>query len=247
MGIVYLVGAGPGDPDLLTLRGAECLRRADLVLYDYLVNPAILRHARASTQLVCLGRPHGGRATPQADVERQMIEAARADRTVVRLKCGDPAVFGRGAEEVTALTTAGVPFEIVPGVTAASALFSYAGIPLTHREAASAVALVTGHQANVVHGPPLDYARLAGFPGTVVFYMGVSTSRRWSEEFVRGGRSPDTPVAIVRRVSWPDQQTYRATLGTVADVIQREQVRPPCLIVIGDTAAFASGKDAETR
>jgi len=246
-GMVYLVGAGPGEPDLLTLRGAACLSRADLVLHDYLVNPLVLRHAGAAAEIVCLGRPHGGRAMPQAEIDQRMIEAARAGRTVVRLKCGDPAVFGRGAEETEALAAAGIAFEVIPGVTAASAVFSHAGIPLTHREAASAVALVTGHQANGMCGPPLDYAQLGNFPGTLVFYMGISSARQWSQALVRGGRSPDTPVAVVRRVSWPDQQVYHATLGTVADLIEREQIRPPTLIVVGETVELGSGESAPRR
>jgi len=246
-GIVYLVGAGPGEPDLLTLRGAACLSRADLVLHDYLVNPLVLRHADAAAEIVCLGRPHGGRSVPQAEVNQRMIEAARAGRTVVRLKCGDPAVFGRGAEETETLTAAGIAFEVIPGVTAASALFSHAGIPITHRAAASAVALVTGHQANGTCGPPLDYERFGNFPGTLVFYMGTTSARQWSEALVRGGRSPDTPVAVVRRVSWPDQQVFHATLGTVAELVEREQIRPPTLIVVGEAVELGPGETAGRR
>lgn len=240
LGIVYLVGAGPGEPDLLTLRGAACLARADLVLHDYLVNPEVLRHANGAAELVGLGRPHGGRAMPQEEIERRMIEAARAGRTVVRLKSGDPAVFGRGAEEAEALSAAGIPYEVIPGVTAASAVFSHAGIPLTHRQAASAVALVTGHQASGSSDPPLDYEQLGSFPGTLVFYMGIGSSRQWSAALVRGGRSPDTPVAVIRRVAWPDQQTFHATLGTLAELVERKQIRPPTLIVVGETAALGA-------
>jgi uroporphyrinogen III methyltransferase/synthase len=169
-----------------------------------------------------------------------MIAAARTGRTVVRLKCGDPGMFGRGAEEAEALTAAGIPFEVVPGVTAASAVFSHAGIPLTHRRAASAVALVTGHQANGSCVAPLDYGRLGSFPGTLVFYMGTCSSREWSDALVQGGRSPDTPVAVVRRATWADQQVFRSTLGAVAELIEREQIRPPTLIVIGEAVELAS-------
>lgn len=241
-GIVYLVGAGPGEPDLLTLRGAACLRLADVVLYDYLVNPEVLRHVNPAAELIGLGQPHGGRSMPQGEVERRMIAAARAGQTVVRLKAGDPAVFGRGAEETEALAAAGIRCEVIPGVTAASAVFSHAGIPLTHREAASAVALVTGHQASGISGPPLDYEQLGSFPGTLVFYMGTGSSRQWSEALVRGGRSPDTPVAVVRRVAWPDQQTFHATLGTLAELVEREQIRPPTLIVVGEAVTLRSDK-----
>ena len=233
-GIVYLVGAGPGDPDLITIRGAVCLGRADLVLYDYLVDPLVLRHARESAERVCLGRPHGGRSMPQEEIDRRMIEAARAGQTVVRLKCGDPGMFGRGAEETEALSAAGIPFEVVPGVTAASAAFSHAGIPLTHRQAASAVALVTGHRANGASSAELEYEQLGRFPGTLVFYMGTCSSRQWSESLVRGGRSPATPLAVIRRATWPDQEVFYSTLGNVGELIEREQIRPPTLIVVGE-------------
>ena len=234
LGKVYLVGAGPGDPRLITVRGAECLAEADLVLYDYLVNPQTTRYASASAECICLGRPHGGREMPQQEINRRMVAAAREGRNVVRLKSGDPFLFGRGAEEVEALTEAGVPYEVVPGVTAAFAVASHAGIPLTHRDLASAVALVTGHRRSDVAGPELDYGCLAQFPGTLVFYMGMTTSRQWSEALLRGGRSPDTPVAIVRRASWPDQETVRCTLGTVADLIEQRKYHPPAVIVVGE-------------
>lgn len=237
---VFLVGAGPGDPDLITVRGTMCLARANLVLYDYLVNPATLRHASPSAELVCLGQPHSGRSVPQEELTRRMIDAASSGKIVVRLKSGDPGVFGRGAEETEALTAAGIPFEVVPGVTAASAVFSHAGLPLTHRDAASAVALVTGHQRGDQEGPALDYERLGRFPGTLVFYMGMSSARQWSAALMRGGRSPETPAAIVRRATWPDQQTIPCTLATLADLIEREKIRPPALIVVGEAITLGA-------
>lgn len=233
-GKVYLVGAGPGDPGLITVRGSQCLAEADLVLYDYLVNPLLLEQAHGSAELVSLGHSHGGRGMTQDEVNRRMIEAARQGKTVVRLKSGDPNLFGRGGEEVEQLVAAGIPYEIVPGVTAAFAAASHAGIPLTHRDCASAVALITGHQRSDKSPPDLDYAALARFPGTLVFYMGMTTARQWSEALVRGGRSPDTPVAIVRRASWPDQETFQCTLNTVAELIEQRQLRPPAVIVIGE-------------
>lgn len=244
-GKVYLVGAGPGDPRLITVRGVECLAAADLVLYDYLVNPLLLRHARPSAEQVCLGHPHGGRAMLQEEVNRRMVAAAREGKRVVRLKSGDPHLFGRGAEEVEVLAAAGIPYEVVPGVTAASAAASHAGIPITHRELASAVALITGHQRADGAASSLDYQALARFPGTLVFYMGMTTSRQWSEELLRGGRSPQTPVAIVRRASWPDQQTVRCTLGTVAEVIHERRIRPPAVIIVGEVAGMARGECSE--
>ena len=239
LGKVSLVGAGPGDPGLITVRGAQCLAEADLVLYDYLVNPLLLQHVPATAEQVCLGHPHGGREMLQQEVNHRMVAAAREGKRVVRLKSGDPYLFGRGGEEVEVLAAAGVPYEVVPGVTAAFAAASHAGIPITHRRLAPAVALVTGHRRSDKDGPELDYQSLARFPGTLILYMGMTTSRQWSEALMCGGRSPHTPVAIVRRASWPDQETIRCTLGTVADVIQQQAVRPPAVIVIGEVVALA--------
>lgn len=239
VGRVYLVGAGPGDPGLLTLRGRDCLARADLVLYDYLTNPAMLCHAPASAELLCLGHIHRGRSVPQAEVNRLMIEAAQAGKTVVRLKSGDPNLFGRGAEETAALTEAGIPFEVVPGVTSALAAASHAGVPITHREFASAVALVTGHQREDKTVPEFDYQALGAFPGTVVFYMGMTTAEIWSQAMIRGGKPADTPVLILRRVSWPEQKAYRTTLGEVAQFVAAEKLRPPALVIVGEAAGAA--------
>jgi uroporphyrinogen III methyltransferase/synthase len=245
-GKVYLVGAGPGDPRLLTLRGAECLAEADLVLYDYLVNPATLGHAPSSAELVSLGHPHGGRGMCQEEVNRRMIAAARQGKTVVRLKSGDPHLFGRGAEETELLRAAGIACEVVPGVTAAMAAASHAGVPLTHRDRASAVALVTGHlRTDKSTGPELDYAALGRFPGTLVFYMGMTSAAQWSAALVRGGRSPETPVAIVRRATWPDQEVVRSTLGDLAAVIRQRNLRPPAVIVVGEVVALGPLASAE--
>ncbi|MGE0606903.1 MAG: uroporphyrinogen-III C-methyltransferase [Pirellulales bacterium] len=233
MGMVYLVGAGPGDPGLITLRGVECLAQADVVLYDALVNPRILRHASATAQQISLGKHGQSRVVPQEEVNRQMIAAARAGQTVVRLKGGDPAVFARAAEEAAALEAAGIPYEIVPGVTAALAVAGYAGIPLTHRDWSSAVALVTGHENDSKAEPALDYRSLAAFPGTLVFYMGVTSARQWTAQLIAGGKPADTPAAIVRRCSWPDQILHRCTLATVAEVLAEKHLRPPLVVVVG--------------
>lgn len=238
-GRVYLVGAGPGDPKLITLRGLEALRRADLVLYDCLVNPAILDHAPPSAELVCLGRPPGGRTVPQEEAHARMIDAARQGKVVVRLKAGDPDVFGRTAREVEALRAAGIPFEIVPGITAAMATAGYAEIPITHPDRASAVALVTAHQSEGAAAPPLDYRALARFPGTLILYMGETSAGQWSDALIRGGRSPDTPVAVVRRVSWSDQQTVRCTLGEVRRVVDEQGLTAPAVIVVGEVVPLA--------
>lgn len=239
IGKVYLVGGGPGDPGLITLRGCQCLARADVVLYDYLVNPQILLHARRGAELVCLGRHGHGRIVPQDEINELLLRHARAGRTVVRLKGGDPIVFAHAAEEIGALVQAGVPYEIVPGIAAVLAIGSYAGIPLTQGDAASALALVTGQERRG-KASSLDYQALAAFPGTLVFYMGVTTAQRWTGQLIAAGKPADTPAAIVRRCSLPDQETIRCTLATVAEKIAARRLRPPALVVVGPVAALAA-------
>ncbi|HEY2894897.1 MAG TPA: uroporphyrinogen-III C-methyltransferase, partial [Pirellulales bacterium] len=211
--------------------------------YDYLVNPQILSHARGGMELVCLGRHGRDGVTPQAEINERMIAAAREGKCVVRLKAGDPVVFARATEEIESLVAAGVSYEIVPGITAALAVGSYAGIPLTYGKSASAVALVTGQEREDKSAPGLDYGALASFPGTLVFYMGVTTAKRWTAALILAGKSPATPAAIVRRCSWPDQQTIPCTLGTVADEIEGRHLRPPALVIVGPVAAAREGQD----
>ena len=236
-GPVYLVGAGPGDPGLITLREVEALRRADLVLYDYLVNAQILEHVRPGAECLCLGRHGRGRLWTQEEIIAHMIAAARAGRVVVRLKGGDPAIFARAGEETSALSAAGVCFEIVPGITTALAAGSHAGINLTDRHLSSAVALVTGHEQEEKHEPSIDFRALGAFPGTVVVYMGVQSVRDWSAALVEGGKGLDTPVAIVRRCSWPDQAVAQTSLGELAETVARLKLRPPVIFIIGATAS----------
>jgi uroporphyrinogen III methyltransferase / synthase len=236
-GRVYLVGAGPGDPGLLTLRGAECLRLADVVLYDYLASPELLVHIRAAAERICLGRHGQGRLMSQTEINEAMVRHAQSGRTVVRLKGGDPAIFARLAEELTALNAAGVPYEIVPGVTAAQAASSHASIPLTDRDEASCVAFVTGQEK---HDPSsadaLDYAALAKFPGTLVFYMGITTVGDWSRSLIDHGKRADTPAAIVRRCSLPDQETFFTTLRELGATVRMKKLRPPAVVVVGEVA-----------
>ncbi len=235
---VYLVGAGPGSPDLITLRGVELLRRADCVIYDYLVDPALLNYVPSTCERVCLGR-HGGREFSQDEIHRMMIDAARRCRTVVRLKGGDPTIFGRAFEETAALTAAGVAYEIVPAATAATAAAAYAEIPLTHGEISSAVAFVTGHLRGEKRVAPLDYAKLAEFPGALVFYMGVRSARVWSEALLGAGRPADEPVALVRRCAMPDQSLVRCTLGELADVVERKKIQSPAVVIVGAAVELA--------
>lgn len=241
-GKVYLIGAGPGDPGLLTVRGRQLLERADLVLYDYLVNTRLLQHVRDDAQLECLGRHGHGRLVSQDEVHDRMIAAAKSGLLVARLKGGDPAIFGRITEELAALDGAEIPYEVVPGVTSAQAASSYTGIPLTHRDAASCVAFVTGQQAHARESS-LDMAGLARFPGTLVFYMGVTTAPEWSAELIAHGKPRDTPVAIVRRASWPQQQTTMSTLGELASVLAPGKMRPPAIIIVGEAVAMRAASD----
>ena len=219
---VCLVGAGPGHPGLLTLRAVECLRQADLVLYDRLVPEELLIHAPEAVRRVCID---------ETLIHQTMIDAARQGLHVVRLKGGDPLLFGRGGEEAAALRQAGVPFEIVPGVTAALGAAACAGIPLTHRLYAGAVALVTGHEAPETR---LDWANLAGFPGTLVVYMGVARLEAIVRSLIEHGKSGDTPAAAIHRGATPDQRTVQSTLSELPAVVRREGVEAPALIVIGE-------------
>jgi len=237
IGKVYLVGAGPGDPGLITLRAVELLKRADVVLYDYLVNPAILRHCRPEAILISLGKHGSGRVRTQAEINELLIAFAQSGSTVVRLKSGDPMVFARAAEELDCLAQSGIPFEIVPGVSAALAAASYAGIPVTHRDTASAVAFVTGQEDADKAESSLDYAALARFPGTLVFYMGVTTAEHWSQALVAAVKPATTPVAILRHVSLPDQKRINTTLGEVGRVVQEQKLRPPVVFIVGEVAA----------
>lgn len=238
-GKVYLVGAGPGDPGLITVRGVECLRRADLVLADSLVHPGLFQHIPPSAELIRLGRVGQSDPTAQDQISARMIDAARQGKIVVRLKGGDPMVFGHGAEEIESLRQAGIPYETVPGVTAALAAAAYTDIPITHSALASAVALVTAHQPGGNKGPAIDYGALADFPGTLVFYMGAASARPWTEAIIRRGKPADTPAAIVRRCSRSDQETIRCTLGTVAEVMEQRGPGPPTVVLVGPVVAAA--------
>jgi uroporphyrinogen III methyltransferase/synthase len=233
-GTVYLVGAGPGSIGLITVRGVECLKEADLVLYDYLANPAAVEHAPDGAELVCLGHHSTGRNLSPGEIVDRMIAEAQSGRKVVRLKGGDPFVFGRGGDETDALREAGIPFEVVPGVTSGLAVGSLCEIPITHHDDASAVALVTGHERDDKTESHLDYEALAAFPGTLVIYMGVTRVAKWSQALIRHGKAPDTPVAIVRWCSRAQQQMVRSSLKTVTDVVTKSGLRPPALFVVGD-------------
>jgi uroporphyrinogen III methyltransferase/synthase len=239
-GTVYLVGAGPGDPTLLTLRGTECLRIAEVVVYDSLINPKLLSLAPVGAECVCVGKRHGERSMQQAEINELMIRHARAGRSVARLKGGDPCVFGRTGEEMVALRAANVPFEIVPGVTAGVAAPAYAGIPVTHRDHASAVAFVTGHEDPSKASNQLDWPALASFPGTLVFYMGVRRLPQLADSLMRHGRPADTPAAVIERGTTPNQRTVVGTLSDIARKMHDASMCPPAVIVVGGVAEFAT-------
>jgi uroporphyrinogen III methyltransferase/synthase len=236
-GIVHLVGAGPGDPGLLTVRAVELLGEADVVLYDRLIPPEALAHA-PQAELVYVGKEGEGPQFPQDDTHRLLLEHARAGRRVVRLKGGDPFVFGRGGEEALVLREAGIPFEVVPGVTAGVAAPAYAGIPVTHREVASGVAFVTGHENPSKPATGIDWAALAQFPGTLVFYMGVRSLPRIAERLIAEGRPAGEPVAVVERGTLPGQRTLLATLADVAERAAAEKIRAPAITLVGAVAGL---------
>jgi uroporphyrinogen III methyltransferase/synthase len=235
-GIVYLVGAGPGDPDLVTLAGARCLGTAEVVLYDALVQPAVLKLA-PDAALEFVGKRGGEPSVPQERIVARMIQLARAGKRVVRLKGGDPFIFGRGGEEAAALAEAGVRFEVVPGVTAAVAAAATAGIPLTHRGLASAVAFVTGHEDPAKPQSDLDYDALAR-AGTLVFYMGVRRLGEIAGRLIAAGMDPDTPAATVMNAALPSQRTATAPLSQIAAAAEAAGIAAPAITIVGPVAAL---------
>lgn len=238
-GTVYLVGAGPGDPRLITLWGIQCLQKADVVIYDYLVDPALLEYAPKQARRIPLGHHSQGRVLSQEEVNALILAAARDGQTVVRLKGGDPLIFGRFAEEASFLRQQGIPTVIIPGITAALAAASLAEIPLTHADQASAVAFVAGNEHSYKGESHLDYDVLARFPGTLIYYMGVRSAPEWTRQLIAHGKSAATPVVLVRRCGWPDQQTFKTTLGDLPQLIANAQIKPPAVIIVGETAREA--------
>ena len=228
-GVVYLVGAGPGDPGLITVRGLEVLKQADVVAYDRLVHPDLLRSAREGAWLIYVGKAPGCHSWTQDEINKLLIECGKAGRLVVRLKGGDPFVFGRGAEEAEALRRSGVRFEIVPGVSSALAAPAYAGIPVTYRSVARSFAVVTGHTNNPAEEP--DWASLSTLD-TLVILMGLGRIAAIAESLVLGGRSPDTPVAVIQSATTSDQKVVTGDLSNIAS--RAEGLNPPAVIVVGE-------------
>lgn len=233
-GICYLVGAGPGDPGLLTIKGKECIEAADVLVYDYLCNPELLRHARPGIEKIYVGKKAGDHTLTQEEINALIVKLTREGKTVTRLKGGDPVLFGRGAEEAAELAEAGVGFEIVPGITSAIAGPAYAGIPVTHRDHASQLTIFTGHEDPTKDEISLDYAKIARADGTKVFLMGVERMGEITAKFIEHGASPDTPMALVRWATHGRQQTLVATLGTMAAKVKETGFKAPAVAVVGD-------------
>jgi len=232
-GTVYLVGAGPGDPGLLTVKALALLESCDTLVYDYLVNPELLSHVRASAERTYVGKVGGGRHTRQRQINQLLIQQARVGKRVVRLKGGDPFLFGRGAEEAEALVEASVPFEVVPGISSALAVPAYAGIPLTHRGLSSSVAVITGARGGDGSYEPGAFARV-GSAETIVVLMGVGHLREIANDLVNSGRSVETPAAVIRWGTYNGQQTVTGTLGSIAAEAERAGLRSPAVIIIGE-------------
>ncbi len=237
-GKIVLVGAGPGDPGLITIRGRWWLERADVVVYDYLANPVLLEYAPAHAELYLAGKHGGGPRVEQDDINRLLVDKARLGKIVVRLKGGDPFLFGRGGEEMQAAIDAGIEVEVVPGVTAAIAVPAYAGIPLTHREWASAVSFVTGYEYEEKENAAVHWERLVDRGHTVVILMTQRQLRRNMEKLLRAGRDPQTPVAVIQSGTLAAQRVVLGTLADVADRAERSAIRPPALAVVGEVAAL---------
>lgn len=236
-GKVYLVGAGPGDPGLLTLKARDLIAAADCVVYDYLVNPEILKHAAARAELIYVGK-RGLESSPQswtqAEINRVLVEKAHQHALIVRLKGGDPFVFGRGGEEAEVLVEAGLEWEVVPGVSAGSSVAAYAGIPITHRGLSSSVTFVTGHEDPTKPQAALHWEHLAQGVDTLVFFMGVARIGEIAAQLIKHGRSGETPVAVIQWGTYRHQDTHVSTLAEVAAAVRRERITAPALIVVGE-------------
>ena len=232
-GKVYLVGAGPGDPGLITVKGLECIKQADVLIYDFLASPVFLKHTVENAEIIYVGKKGGDHTLSQDRINSLIIEKAKSGLTVTRLKGGDPFIFGRGGEEAEVLINANIPFEIVPGVTSAIAAPAYAGIPLTHRKFTSTIAFVTGHEDPAKAESNIDWAALAKGIGTLVFLMGVKNLPHITDRLIHHGMSPDTPVALVRWGTTPKQTTVSGTLDTIVERTKAAGLKPPAIIVVG--------------
>jgi len=232
-GKVYLVGAGPGDPKLITLRGLECIAQADVIIYDRLATNLLFEHAKPDAEFIYVGKAEGKHSVKQEDINRMLVEKAKQGKIVTRLKGGDPLIFGRGGEEALVLVENKIEFEFVPGVSAGNAVPAYAGIPVTHRGTTSTVAYVTGHEDPLKPSTDINWESLVGI-GTIIFYMGMRNLPSIVSQLIKHGRSKDTPVAIVRWGTTPQQQTVIGTLEDIVDKVMKANLKAPCIIIVGD-------------
>lgn len=237
-GKVYLVGAGPGDPGLLTLKGLECLKSAQVVIYDRLVNPKLLTLISPLAQAIYAGKSPRRHTLSQEAINALLVKKAKAGNIVVRLKCGDPFLFGRGAEEAITLARCHIPFEVVPGVSSAFAVPSYAGIPLTHRDYTSSVGIFTGQEDTAKHRSAIDWEKVSCSLGTLVFLMGVENLSEIVGKLTRYGRPPQTPCCVIQQGSLPEQKTVCADLGTIVDKVIKEKITPPAICVVGEVVSL---------
>lgn len=242
-GVVYLIGAGPGDPDLITVKGRRYLRAADVVVYDYLANESLLSLAGRDAEIIYVGKKSGRHTMHQGDINKLLVKKAQEGLTVVRLKGGDPFIFGRGGEEAMELSKEGVKFEIISGVTSAIAVPAYAGIPLTHREHSSAVCFITGHEDPGKEESDINWDSLAKFSGTLIFLMGIANLDKIAKKLINNGRSEKTPVAIVANGTTPNQKTIIGTLGNICERATEENLKPPGIIVVGDVVNLRDSID----
>ena len=238
VGKVYLVGAGPGDPGLLTLKGKSLLECADVVVYDSLISPAILAMINPEAKQIHAGKRRGQHSLPQEEINQLLIQEAQDHPVVVRLKGGDPFVFGRGGEEMQDLIAAKVPVEIVPGITSGVAAPAYAGIPVTHRDFSSSVTFVTGHEQSGKYRPAVNWDAIAHASETLVIYMGVHNLPNIVEKLTAAGRSPETPIALVRWGTRPEQSQITGTLENIVQILQETEFKAPAIAVIGDVVSL---------
>ncbi len=237
-GKVYLIGAGPGDPGLITLKAIECIKEADVLVYDYLANKRFLEYARKGADIIYVGKIGGAHTLPQEEINKLIIEKARKGKIIARLKGGDPYIFGRGGEEAEEIIEAGIAYEVIPGVTAGVAAAAYAGIPLTHRDFTTTVAFITGHEDPTKEESNIYWDKISTGIGTLVFYMGIGNLEPNMKRLIENGRSPDTPVALIRWGTTPEQETLIGTIGSIAEKAKAVNFKAPAITVVGGVVSL---------